>query len=136
MLAMQDSPLSKKELRNFALVTSAMLILFFGMLLPWLWDVAFPLWPWVTAIILALWGLLLPASLAPVYHLWMKFAHVLGWINTRLILSIIFFLIFLPFGLIMRLLGNDPMARRFDAKINTYRVKSAPCPHENMEKPF
>ena len=127
---------SKKELRNFALVTSAMLILFFGLLLPWLWDAAFRLWPWIAAAVLVTWGLLLPASLAPAYHLWMKFAHVLGWINTRLILSIIFFLIFLPFGFIMRLLGNDPMVRRFDVKTNSYRVKRAPIPHENMEKPF
>ncbi|MFA5255989.1 MAG: SxtJ family membrane protein [Candidatus Omnitrophota bacterium] len=57
-------------------------------------------------------GSLLPALLKPVYIIWMRFAFILGWINTRIILIIIFYLVFTPVGLLMRLLRIDPLQRR------------------------
>lgn len=56
------------------------------------------------------------------YKAWMKFAHALGWVNTRIILSIVYFLIFTPLALIFRLIGKDPMERRFD-EAGSYWVK-------------
>lgn len=134
-----QSPVTKmdnKELRDFALVTGAMFIAIFGLLLPWLWDAAFPAWPWILAIVLGLWGIILPATLAPVHRVWMKLAHGLGWINTRIILSAVFFLLFFPFGVIMRLVAKDPMARHFDKSAASYRVASASSPINKLEKPF
>jgi hypothetical protein len=128
--------MDNKELRNFALVTGAMFIVFFGLLLPWLWNAAFPAWPWILAIVLGLWGSLLPATLAPVHRVWMKLAHGLGWINTRIILSAVFFLLFFPFGVIMRLVAKDPMARCLDKDADSYRVRSALSPVKKMEQPF
>lgn len=52
--------------------------------------------------------------LKPLYALWMKFALVLSWINTRIILFLMFYLIFTPLGLILKLLGKDLL----DIKIN------------------
>jgi hypothetical protein len=66
----------------------------------------------------------------------MRFAHLLGWINSRIILTIIFYFLILPIGIIMRLLGNDPMRRELDEKTSTYRVPSETPPKEQMEKPF
>jgi hypothetical protein len=80
-------------------------------------------------------ALLLPASLGPVYRVWMRFADVLGWINTRIILGLVFFAVFFPIGLIMRLF-NDPMRRKMDQAIDTYRITSTPPKPENMERPF
>lgn len=128
-------PMSKSELRQFGLVTAAMLVLFFELLIPWIWDIALPLWPLFAAGILILMGLLVPAALGPVYHVWMRFANVLGWINTRIILSLVFFVIFFPFGMVMRLF-NDPMRRKPDPAIDTYRITSTPPKPENMERPF
>lgn len=127
--------INRKELRTFGLVTAGMMVLFFGLLIPWIWSFAWPIWPWIAAVILITMALLAPASLRPVYIIWMRFAAVLGWINTRLILGLIFFLIFLPFGLIMRLF-NDPMRRKLDKTMVTYRVISKSPKHENMEKLF
>lgn len=53
--------------------------------------------------------------LKTLYSYWMKFAHALGWVNTRIILSIVYFLIFTPLSIIFRLIGKDPMERRFKA---------------------
>lgn len=52
----------------------------------------------------------------------MKFAHVLGWINTRIILSIVYFFIFTPLALIFRLMGKDPLGRPFEA-VDSYWAK-------------
>jgi Saxitoxin biosynthesis operon protein SxtJ len=43
-------------------------------------------------------------------------------VNSRIILSIVFYLVILPIGIIRRLAGSDPMRRRFDATASTYKV--------------
>ncbi len=53
-----------------------------------------------------------PVILRPVFKLWLKVAHAVGWFNTQLLLSIVFILIFIPTGLIMRLFRKDPMKRK------------------------
>lgn len=130
-----DHKISRAELRKFGLVTAAMVVLFFEILIPWIWDLKWPTWPLIVAAILIVMALLIPAALRPVYTVWMKFAEILGWINTRLILGLIFFALFLPFGLVMRIF-NDPMRRKFDKSVDTYRVHSNLPKPENLEKPF
>jgi hypothetical protein len=61
-----------------------------------------------------------------IYVGWMTFAFALGWVNTRLILGLVFYLIFTPTGLVMRLLGKDPLGLRFDRQATTYWLKRAP----------
>ena len=55
-------------------------------------------------------GIIIPIILKPIYILWMTFAVMLGWVMTRLILSIVFYFIMTPIGLITRLLGEDFLA--------------------------
>ncbi len=57
-----------------------------------------------------------PITLRPVFKLWLKVAHAVGWFNTQLLLSIVFILIFIPTGLIMRLFRKDPMKRKMLAE--------------------
>lgn len=52
----------------------------------------------------------------------MKFAHALGWVNTRIILTVVYLLVFTPVALIFKLIGKDPMERRFD-EVDSYWVK-------------
>lgn len=127
--------MTRAELRTFGLVTAGMVMLCFGLLIPWIWSFAWPIWPLVIAAILITMALIAPVSLRPVYIVWMRFAGVLGWVNTRIILGLIFFLVFLPFGLVMRLF-NDPMRRKLDKSTKTYRVFSTSPKRTNMEKLF
>ena len=53
-----------------------------------------------------------PIILRPVFRLWLKVAHAVGWFNTQVLLSVVFILIFIPTGLIMRLFRKDPMKRK------------------------
>ena len=88
----------KKELRQFGLVFASGIALIFGLFLPWLFEHPWPLWPWIVAGVFTVTALLLPQALRPVFWLWMKFGHVLGWINTRIILGITFLLLFITGG--------------------------------------
>ena len=55
-------------------------------------------------------GTIIPILLKPIYILWMIFAVILGWVMTRVILSIVFYFIMTPIGLLTRLLGEDFLA--------------------------
>jgi hypothetical protein len=60
--------------------------------------------------------LLLCAAIAPAarffHKWWMTLAGVLGYVNSRIILSALFFLIMTPIGVVLRLTGHDPLSRR------------------------
>ena len=131
-----DTQLSNQDLRNFGLVTGFIFSALFGLLLPWLFNHATPYWPWVLSSVLILWALIHPRSLNPVYNLWMKIGHVLGWINTRIILAIMFYLLFFPIAIIMKIFGKDPLYKKLDSKLSSYRTKSIPQPKEHIERPF
>lgn len=114
---MEKLDLSKQSLRKFGITMA----IAFGVITALiLWKHKHSILP--TSIISALFlilGLIAPKLLKPVYIIWMKFAFILGWINTRIILIILFYLIFTPIGLVMRLFGADLLDRKMD-KRNTY----------------
>ncbi len=132
----QITPIDRKGLREFGLLTGAIVAVLFGLFFPWLLERAIPLWPWIVAAVLGGWGLIAPESLRPVYHGWMKLGMLLSKITTPIILGVVFFVVMLPIGLLMRVLSSDPMARKFDADATSYRVASQKTPKENVERPF
>jgi hypothetical protein len=75
-------------------------------------------------------------SLTHVYRLWMRVGEILGWINTRLILGGIFYLLFTPLGVCMRLRGKDPMRRTLVPEAASYRVVRQPRPSSHMTHQF
>ena len=125
----------KKGLREFGLMTGGLFVGLFGLLFPWLFNFTFPLWPWIVAGVLSGLALLIPNSLKWVYQGWMSFALVLAWINTRLILSIVFYLLITPMGLIMRLFGKNPMKNK-SPQSESYRSLTTPYSPKQMEHPF
>ncbi len=127
---------NKKELRHFGLLTGAMLIILFGLLIPWLRGHGLPRWPWTIAVILWFCSILAPLALRPVYQIWMRIGSILGWINTRIILGSIFFCMVTPMALMMKLFKRDPMTRKLDSSLNTYRLPAERKPRLRMEKPF
>lgn len=82
----------------------------------------------ISGIFLSL-GLIAPQILRPVYIIWMKFAFVLGWINTRIILIIMFYLVFTPIGICIRIFGKDLLERKIDKASDSYW-------EEREQKPF
>lgn len=128
--------LNKKELRQFGLVFSSGMILIFGLLMPWLSTNPWPTWPWAVSFCLVIISLMLPKTLKPLYSIWMKIGNILGWFNTRLILGLIYFIIFTPISLFFSLSGRDVLTRRPDASLNSYRIKSKKLDTHRMQDPF
>lgn len=62
------------------------------------------------------------------YRIWMTFAEFMGAIVQGVVLGAVYLLVFLPMAVIYRLVGRDPLTRRFDRSIPTYWSKHAP-PH-------
>ena len=124
------------ELRKFGLVTGTIVAVLFGGILPWLFVYQWPIWPWIVTGLLWICSLAIPDILFLVYKPWLKFGHIAGWINTRIILGLMFYLVFFPAGIIMRALGNDPMARKLDGSAKSYRIVSAPIEKDHNERPY
>jgi hypothetical protein len=126
----------RTQLRHFGLIMAGMIALVFGLGIPWLRDYAAPWWVWAIAGAFAIVGLGFPAMLAAVYKVWMKLGAVLGWINSRIILGVVYYAIILPMGIFMRAFGKDPMARKLDKAMTTYRKPSQKAAREQLERPF
>jgi len=94
------------------------------------------LWALIPGSLLVVMGLLLPGYLGPIYKAWMAIGHVLGWINTRIILGLIYYALFTPLGLAMRVWRKDSMRRQYDETTNTYRVLRRPRPAAHMLRQF
>ena len=123
------------QLRSFGLIVGGI----FAVIGVWpaLWHSQAPrLWGLLLGGVLIVLALVWPRSLAHVYRLWMAVGEVLGWINTRLILGVVFYGLFTPMGLIMRLRGKDPMRRTLTPEADTYRVVRQPRPSSHMRHQF
>jgi hypothetical protein len=81
-------------------------------------------------------GGIMPTALVPAYRAWMWLADVLGWINTRVILGVVFYAVFTPVGFVMRLLRHDPLRRRYEPLASTYRVVRNARHGDHMRRQF
>ena len=64
------------------------------------------------SLLLILMAALVPAAARGFHILWMKLAAVLGYVNSRILLSLVFYLLFFPYNMLARLIGRDPLNRR------------------------
>lgn len=128
--------LDSAGLRQFAFTTGGILVVLFGLGIPWVFGFAYPWWPWIIAIVLGILGLAAPASLRPIYRGWMHFGLFMSKIMTPLVLGIVFFLVFAPMGLIMRLWHRDRLARALSDEVQTYRIQSEARDPKSMERPY
>ena len=65
-------------------------------------------------------GLLVPIALKPLYLAWMTLARILAFINTHILLALVFYSLFTLIGGIMRLVGRDPLDRKLSANAASY----------------
>jgi len=57
-------------------------------------------------------GLFVPPAAGGVHNAWMRFAAALGHVNSRVLLTLMYYLAVTPYGFASRLAGRDPMRRR------------------------
>jgi len=129
----------KKELKHFGLIMAGFISAIFGLLLPFIfgWDTGY--YPWILAAIFLVLSLLNSIVLLPVYRVWTAFGKVMGWVNTRIILMLVYVVMFIPIGILMKCVRYDPMKRKMDVMqdIDSYRTKiENHAEKSSLENPF
>jgi hypothetical protein len=81
---------------------------------------------WGTGIVLALLYYLVPPLRRPMFVGWMYAAYPMGFVVSHVLLGLVYFGVVTPIGLLMRAVGHDPMARRFDRSAPTYWIAREP----------
>ena len=95
----------KKDLKSFGTTIGIVLLAISGFLF-FKDKESYQIFIYIAGTLIGL-GLVLPLSLKPIYLIWMVFAIILGWFMTRIILSLLFYLVISPIGLIARIFGKD-----------------------------
>ena len=128
--------LSAVELRKFSISVGVAFVVVFGLLLSWVFDKSWPVWPWLLAAVLITWGLVHPQSLQPVYRGWMLLGVLLHKIVSPIVLGLMFYLLFTPISLLIRLFGKKLIDTRFDTSVASYRTTDDVTTRDNYERPF
>ena len=126
----------KKVLRSFGFVMAGAFAVI-AILLFWKQRAAAPWMAGGVALFGGL-GLIAPVILKPIYIVWMTFAHYLSFVMTYVILTVFFYIVLTPVGLLMRVFGKDLLAKKFPGGKETYWVPSESYPDdiERYSKPY
>jgi hypothetical protein len=114
----------RSELRKFGVTVGIALAVFGGIFL-WRGKDFYPYLFYIGAGFL-FFGLVLPVVLWPVQKFWMTLAILLGWVMTRVILSVLFYVIVTPIGLCARLFGKDFLDMKFGGEADSYWIPKDP----------
>jgi len=83
-------------------------------------------WAFGVSAAFALVSVVKPDLLAGANRLWMKFGLLLAKVVSPIALGVLFYLVFTPIGLLMRLTGKDPLRLKFDAAAPSYWIARDP----------
>ena len=107
---LNEIPATRKHLREFGWVVGGVLSLLAAY---WCWrGKSFWVWAAAPGVALLVLGTLLPTSLKIAHRLWMGLAVVMGFVMTRVILTLFYYLFLTPIAGILRLTGQYPESFR------------------------
>ncbi|UCD15922.1 MAG: hypothetical protein JSV34_02415 [Candidatus Omnitrophota bacterium] len=119
----------KKELCQFGIVVGIGMALIGGSF--WWWGKDFYFYFFIISAALLFFGLTAPKVLKPFQKVWMSAAILMGWVVTRVILIVFFYLVITPIGLFMRIIGKDVLNLKIDKNTGSYWV---PQESDNLDK--
>jgi hypothetical protein len=116
--------------RNFGLVLAAGIAIL-G-LIRWIWHGfgAFPWWFFYIAAGFLVVGLAVPRVLQPLLVVWLAFGLAMNWVMTRVLLTVAFFVLFIPVRVILLLAKKDPLNRAWDPNAPSYWEEAEEQPKE------
>ena len=129
----KEIPSSKKDLRKFGLTLGVFFALL-GLLFWWQGRPYFRV-VFILSVIFLFFGLALPALLKPIQKIWMTLALLMGWVMTRAILGLLFYLVITPLGFIIRLSDKDLLNLKSKDQA-TYWLDHAPRDKSSYENQF
>ena len=116
--------ISRKTLRQFGFLICFTFPLLIGWFLPLLGGHPFRVWTLFISMPAGILGILKPGLLLYPYRAWMKLGHILGWVNSRIILGLVFIIVLQPIALIMQILGHDPLRTKKFAQESYREIKT------------
>ena len=127
---------NRREWQKFGLVVGAVFGLI-GLLLLWRHRAYYVYFLALSAALIVP-ALVYPPVLNPVHRAWMTGALLIGWVMTRVILIVLFYLVVTPIALIARLFGRDLLNLRPDKNARSYWTAKGPPDHrkERYEQQF
>lgn len=108
----------KSDIRKFGITIGLFLMILAGILF-WRGRESFPIFL-VSGLVLLVLGLTIPIVLKPIYWVWMVLAVILGWIMTRVILVLLFYVVLTPIAMFSRLSGNRFLDLKWEKSEDTY----------------
>ena len=109
---MKQSSISQKQLRQFGFLIGIGFPVIIGWIVPAISGHLFRFWSLWIGVPLFILGILRPRLLFYPYQAWMKIGLALGWINSHIVLGLVFLLVLQPISLIMKLFGYDPLKKK------------------------
>ncbi len=133
MIKQNENP--TKDYKNFGMIVGAILVLVFGITIPFIKTGTINYYFIGPGVILFFLSFTLPILLKYPYKIWMKIGEVLGWINTRILLGVVFFIVLFPIGVLLLLFGKKPIKNNKN-KVDSFKQKSVERNWNHYEKPF
>jgi hypothetical protein len=95
-------------------------------------------WFFTLAVVLLVVTMIVPQIYRPLGYVWLGLSHLLGTVVSRILLTLVFFVIVLPVGLVRRLLGKDSLhLREFGrGKGSIMRVRNHVYTPSDIDKPY
>ncbi len=109
---------TKKDLRKFGLTVGSVLLILTVLL--FYFEKSSAIYFAIIGSLLFISGLTFPQILKPLNKIWMGLAIVLGFFMSRLILTVLFYLVLTPISFIAKLVGKKFIILKFDRSANTY----------------
>ena len=101
--------ITTKQLKEFSYLVGLGIPFLFGWIIPLTLGHSFRFWTLCFGGPLVLLGLINPRLLFYPYKFWMKIGYILGWVNSRIILGLIFVAVLCPIAVIMTFFNYDPL---------------------------
>ena len=114
---------SRKEIRKFGLVIAIALGVIGIFVYLKSGNFNLPQWLWGIGLLFLVTGFVVPSVLQPIYRIWMLLAYFIGGIVSRVILTVLFYVVLTPTGLVLRLFGKDVLDQRFEKDRESYWIK-------------
>ena len=130
---MKSKP-TTKNLQEFGITIGIGIPLIFGIIIPHIVGHPIRGWTIYIGIMFIIFGIFFPNKLKKTYKVWITIGEILGWINSKIILGMVFIIVLQPISILMKLTGYDPLSMKRNQK-KSFREK---CTDEdvNFKKTF
>ena len=109
------------DIKIFAIIWSFIFVVI--ALYPLLSKGTIQYWSLLVAFIFALIALIKPMFLLPFYSLWIRVGEVIGGVVSKIIMFILFYALFTPIAIVLKLLKIDLLNKKIDKDRSTYWIK-------------